>query len=218
MYILSSFLIIISILIDFFSKIYISNLLDDNETIIFTNYIIFEKISNLLLGIVMVSTLSSYLIRIYAWKIILGEQGIINKFFLFIGIINQPFTFLLYGNFSIIITLVHILLPFAFLPIYSSMQNIDKQIVEASRDLGFGFLMTIFKVIIPLSFPGILAAFLFCFILSSADYVTPQLVGGADGVMIGRVIYDQFGHIGDPPLGSSIAVPEKNKIQNIYSP
>ena len=166
----------------------------------------FEKISNLLLGIVMVSTLSSYLIRIYAWKIILGEQGIINKFFLFLGIINQPFTFLLYGNFSIIITLVHILLPFAFLPIYSSMQNIDKQIVEASRDLGFGFLMTIFKVIIPLAFPGILAAFLFCFILSSADYVTPQLVGGADGVMIGRVIYDQFGHIGDPPLGSSIAV------------
>ena len=166
----------------------------------------FEKISNLLLGIVMVSTLSSYLIRIYAWKIILGEQGIINKFFLFLGIINQPFTFLLYGNFSIIITLVHILLPFAFLPIYSSMQNIDKQIVEASRDLGFGFLMTIFKVIIPLSFPGIVAAFLFCFILSSADYVTPQLVGGADGVMIGRVIYDQFGHIGDPPLGSSIAV------------
>ena len=106
----------------------------------------------------MVSTLSSYLIRIYAWKIILGEQGIINKFFLFIGVISEPLTFLLYGNFSIIITLVHILLPFAFLPIYSSMQNIDKQIVEASRDLGFGLLMTIFKVIIPLSFPGIVAA------------------------------------------------------------
>ena len=166
----------------------------------------FKKFSNLLLGIIMVSTLSSYLIRIYAWKIILGEQGIINKFFLFIGVISEPLTFLLYGNFSIIITLVHILLPFAFLPIYSSMQNIDKQIVEASRDLGFGLLMTIFKVIIPLSFPGIVAAFLFCFILSSADYVTPQLVGGADGVMIGRVIYDQFGHIGDPPLGSAIAV------------
>lgn len=166
----------------------------------------FQRFSNLLLGIIMVSTLSSYLIRIYAWKIILGEQGIINKFLLFLGLINEPLTFLLYGNFSIIITLVHILLPFAFLPIYSSMQNIDKQVVEASRDLGVNLIMTIFKIIIPLSLPGIVAAFLFCFILSSADYVTPQLVGGADGVMIGRVIYDQFGHIGDPPLGSSIAV------------
>ena len=166
----------------------------------------FKNLSNFLLGIVMVSTLSSYLIRIYAWKIILGEQGIINKIFLFLGLINQPFTFLLYGNFSIIITLVHILLPFAFLPIYSSMQNIDKQTVEASRDLGFGFLMTVFKIIIPLTFPGILAAFLFCFILSASDYVTPQLVGGANGVMIGRVIYDQFGHIGDPPLGSAISI------------
>ena len=166
----------------------------------------FQRFSNLLLGIIMVSTLSSYLIRIYAWKIILGEQGIINKFLLFLGLINEPLTFLLYGNFSIIITLVHILLPFAFLPIYSSMQNIDKQVVEASRDLGVNLIMTIFKIIIPLSLPGIVAAFLFCFILSSADYVTPQLVGGADGVMIGRVIYDQFGHIGDPPLGSSLAV------------
>ena len=166
----------------------------------------FQRFSNLLLGIIMVSTLSSYLIRIYAWKIILGEQGIINKFLLFLGLINEPLTFLLYGNFSIIITLVHILLPFAFLPIYSSMQNIDKQVVEASRDLGVNLIMTIFKIIIPLSLPGIVAASLFCFILSSADYVTPQLVGGADGVMIGRVIYDQFGHIGDPPLGSSLAV------------
>ena len=166
----------------------------------------FQRFSNLLLGIIMVSTLSSYLIRIYAWKIILGEQGIINKFLLFLGLINEPLTFFLYGNFSIIITLVHILLPFAFLPIYSSMQNIDKQVVEASRDLGVNLIMTIFKIIIPLSLPGIVAAFLFCFILSSADYVTPQLVGGADGVMIGRVIYDQFGHIGDPPLGSSLAV------------
>lgn len=166
----------------------------------------FRRWSGLLLGLFMVSMLSSYLVRIYAWKAILGPSGVVNLALIGAGIIDEPMSFLLYGNFAIIVTLVHILLPFAVLPIYAALQNIDPQAVEASRDLGAGPLATLVRVLVPLAMPGLTAAFLFCFILAAADYVTPQLVGGPDGVMIGRVIADQFGFSGNPPLGAALAI------------
>lgn len=166
----------------------------------------FRRWSGLLLGLFMVSMLSSYLVRIYAWKAILGPSGVINLALIGAGIIDEPLSFLLYGNFAIVVTLVHILLPFAVLPIYAALQNIDPQVVEASRDLGAGPVATLFGVLVPLAMPGLSAAFLFCFILAAADYVTPQLVGGPDGVMIGRVIADQFGFSGNPPLGAALAI------------
>ncbi|MGE3876387.1 MAG: ABC transporter permease subunit, partial [Parvibaculaceae bacterium] len=166
----------------------------------------FQRWSGLLLGLFMASMLSSYLIRIYAWKAILGPGGVINLALIGTGVIEQPLSFLLYGNFAIVVTLVHIQLPFAVLPIYAALQNIDPQVVEASRDLGAGPVETLFRVLVPLAMPGISAAFLICFILSAADYVTPQLVGGADGVMIGRVIADQFGVSGNMPLGAALAI------------
>lgn len=165
-----------------------------------------QRWSSLLLGLLMASMLSSYLIRIYAWKAILGPSGVVNMALISLGITTEPLSFLLYGNFAIVLTLVHVLLPIATLPIYAAMQNIDRQVLEASRDLGAGGVATLFRVLIPLAMPGIVGAFLTCFILASADYVTPQLVGGADGVMIGRVIADQFGSAGNAPLGAALSM------------
>ena len=158
------------------------------------------------LALFMVSMLSSYLVRIYAWKAILGPSGVINLVLIWSGIIDEPLSFLLYGNFAIVVTLVHILTPLAMLPIYAALQNVDHQVLEASRDLGAAPLYTLFNVLIPLVMPGLGAAFLLCFVLASADYVTPQLVGGPDGVMIGRVIADQFGFSGNAPLGAALAI------------
>ena len=159
-----------------------------------------------LLALFMVSMLSSYIVRIYAWKAILGPSGVINLLLTGSGLIDEPWSFLLYGDFAIVVTLVHILLPLAMLPIYAALQNVDRQVLEASRDLGAGPLYTLFHVLIPLARPGLAAAFLLCFVLASADYVTPQLVGGPDGVMIGRVIADQFGFSGNAPLGAALAI------------
>ncbi|MBM3585644.1 MAG: ABC transporter permease subunit [Alphaproteobacteria bacterium] len=166
----------------------------------------FPRSSGVLLGLFMVSMLSSYLVRIYAWKAILGPSGVINLALVSLGLIDEPLSFLLYGNFAVVVTLVHILLPLALLPIYAAMGNIEPQVLEASRDLGGGMLYTLTNVLIPLARPGLVAAFLFCFVLASADYVTPQLVGGSDGVMIGRVIADQFGFSGNAPLGAALAI------------
>ena len=159
-----------------------------------------------LLALFMVSMLSSYIVRIYAWKAILGPAGVINLVLMWTGAIDEPLAFLLYGNFAIVVTLVHILIPIATLPIYAALQNVDRQVLEASRDLGAGPLYTLVHVLIPLSMPGLAAAFLVCFVLASADYVTPQLVGGPDGVMIGRIIADQFGFSGNAPLGAALAI------------
>ena len=158
------------------------------------------------LALFMVSMLSSYIVRIYAWKAILGPSGVINLVLTSVGAIDEPLAFLLYGNFAIVVTLVHILIPLATLPIYAALQNVDRQVLEASRDLGAGPLYTLLNVLIPLAMPGLMAAFLVCFVLASADYVTPQLVGGPDGVMIGRVIADQFGFSGNAPLGAALAI------------
>lgn len=164
------------------------------------------KLSGLLLGFLMASMLSSYLVRIYAWKAILGPSGVINLALINLGLIAEPLSFLLYGNFAIVLTLVYILLPFATLPVYAALQDIDPHVVEAARDLGSGPIGALFRVIIPLAMPGLAAAFLTCFVLAAADYVTPQLVGGADGVMIGRVIADQYGSTGNSPLGGALSV------------
>ncbi|MHB9095007.1 MAG: ABC transporter permease subunit [Eubacteriales bacterium] len=163
------------------------------------------RLKDQMLLLTLISMLSSYLVRIYAWKSILGSTGVLNQFLQYIGIINEPLSIFLYNKFAIIITLVHILLPLSILPIYSAMQNIDKRVVEAARDLGSSGLQSFIKIIIPLSSQGIIASFIFVFILAAGDYVTPQLMGGNSGVMLGRVIYDQFAITFDWPFGSALS-------------
>lgn len=166
----------------------------------------FRRHSNLLLVLIMVSLLSSYLVRIYAWKTILGVNGVVNQLLLSVGAIDAPLGFLLYGDFAVVITLIHILLPFAVLPIYAALQDVDDSLIEAARDLGSTAARSVFQVALPMARPGLVAAFLFSMILASADYVTPQLVGGRSGMMVGRVIADQFGMAGNPPFGAALSL------------
>ncbi|MEO8425140.1 MAG: ABC transporter permease subunit [Actinomycetota bacterium] len=174
----------------------------------FTSYVINFSLrrgrSAVLFAIVM-SMLTSYLVRIYAWKLILGPRGVINGALQAIGLTDQPLDFLLFGRFAVVVTLVHILLPFAVLPIFAAMQAVDPEALRASRDLGAGPIVTLLRVTLPLTAHGVAVSFLFVFILSAGDYVTPQLVGGQGGLLIGRVIYDQFGITKNWPLASALS-------------
>jgi len=160
---------------------------------------------NIVLFLVVISLLGSYLVRVYAWKTILGREGVINSFLLMLGIIKEPLLFLLFSRLAVILTLVHVFLPFTMLPILSSLQNIPSELIEAARDLGCNPLQGFLRVTLPLSATGVLAGFAYTFILSAADYITPQLVGGTSGGMIGLSITNQFVKVGNLGLGSALS-------------
>ena len=165
----------------------------------------YKKLQDFALYLILISLFSSYLVRVYAWKTILGTNGLINQILITLHLIQEPVTFLLYSPTSVIITLVFILIPFTVLSIFSSLQNINLDLLEAARDLGANSAQTFFRVILPLSMPGIVSGFTFSFILAAGDYVTPQMVGGTRGLMIGRIVADQFGMIYDWPFGSALS-------------
>jgi spermidine/putrescine transport system permease protein len=165
----------------------------------------YKKLQDVVLYLILISLFSSYLVRVYAWKTILGSNGIINQILRYIGLIEEPLTFLLFSPTAIIITLVFILTPFTILPIFSSLQNISADLIEAANDLGANKLKTFYRVTLPLSMPGVITGFIFSFTISTGDYVTPQLVGGTEGLMIGRIVQDQFGMTYNWPFGSALA-------------
>ena len=136
---------------------------------------------------------SSYLLRVFSWKLILGFNGVMNSALLTTGAIDEPLTFLLYNEFAVVLTLAHAWAPFAILPIYVSLQKIDRAYLEAATDLGCNRLERFFRVTLPLTVPGIIAASLIIFIPTVGDYVTPSLVGGSQGKMIANLIQVQFG-------------------------
>jgi spermidine/putrescine transport system permease protein len=148
----------------------------------------------------------SYLLRAYTWKTILGSQGVLNSFLVWVGILDKPSDLFLYNQFAIIITLVHIFIPFMFMPIYTSLEKIPGSLIEASHDLGVGRLLTFFKITLPLSTPGIVAGITFTFCLSFGDFIAPFLVGGPDGFMIASIVQSQFGTALNWPLGSAISM------------
>jgi spermidine/putrescine transport system permease protein len=147
----------------------------------------------------------SYLVRAYAWKVILGEQGFLNTALMNLGVIHQPLTFLLYSPFAVILTLTHIYTPFMILTIYAVLEHIPPSYIEASRDLGAGGFRTFLRVTLPLAMPGIVAGGLFSFGLAAGDFVAPLLVGGPDAVMISNIIASQFGAANNWPLGAALA-------------
>lgn len=164
-----------------------------------------KKGRNVVLFLVVVSLLGSYLVRVYAWKTILGREGVINSFLMVTGLIEEPLLFLLYSKLAVILTLVHVFLPFTLLPILSSLQNIPSELIEAARDLGHSPARAFQRVTLPLSAGGVLAGFTYTFILSVADYITPQLVGGTTAAMIGLSISNQFVKLGNMGLGSALS-------------
>lgn len=149
---------------------------------------------------------TSYLLRVFAWKLILGYNGVINSGLMSLGLIHQPLSFLLYNPTAVIVTLAHAWAAFAILPIYVSLEKIDRSLLEAAADLGDGPLRRFFRITLPLSLPGVIGAAVLIFVPTTGDYVTPSLVGGSDGVMIANVIEVQFDRIGNWPLGAALAM------------
>ncbi len=149
---------------------------------------------------------TSYLIRVFLWKVILGYNGVINSGLIGIGVIDEPLTFILYNVNAVIITLAHAFAPFAILPIYVALEKIDRSLLEASQDLGEGRVRTFFRVTLPLSMPGLVAAVLIVFIPTIGDYVTPELMGGAGGKLIANMIQTQFLQLNNAPLGAALAL------------
>ncbi|MEX0760324.1 MAG: ABC transporter permease, partial [Tistlia sp.] len=149
---------------------------------------------------------TSYLLRVFAWKIILGYDGVVNSGLAWLGLIDEPLSFLLYNPFAVVLTLAHAWAAFAILPIYVSMEKIDRSLLEAATDLGDGPVMRFLRVTLPLSLPGVISASLLIFIPTTGDYITPALLGGPDGTMIGNLIQKQFGAINNWPMGAALSI------------
>ena len=160
---------------------------------------------HLLYQLVILPLWVSYLVRAYAWKTILGSDGVFNNLLLFAGVVTQPVEFLLYSPFAVVLTLTHIYAPFVFLPVYASLEHIPRSLVEASQDLGASPARTFWRVVLPLSLPGVLAGATFAFVLSLGDFLAPLLIGGASGIMISNVVQSLFGAAYNWPLGAAIS-------------
>src|SRR5881392_2009454 len=149
----------------------------------------------ILLLLLIAPFLTSYLLRVLAWKVILGNQGVVNTFLFWTGLRSpdHPLSQLLYSRFAVMLVLGYIWLPFVALPIFVSLESLDRRLLEAASDLGASRLQAFRRITLPLSLPGIVAAFLFVFIPTLGEFVTPSLVGGTTGYMYGNQIVDLFG-------------------------
>jgi spermidine/putrescine transport system permease protein len=148
----------------------------------------------------------SYLVRAYAWKTILGSDGVLNTLLQYVHLTKHPLEFLLYSPFAVVLTLTHIYTPFTFLPIYAALEHIPRNLVEASHDLGATPAQTFWRVIFPLSIPGVLAGATFAFVLSLGDFLAPQLLGGPSGIMISNIVVSLFGAAYNWPLGAAVSL------------
>jgi spermidine/putrescine transport system permease protein len=149
---------------------------------------------------------SSYLLRVMAWKLLLGREGAINWVLTTSGLTHEPAGLLTYSQAAVVITLIYVWIPFAALPIYAALQRVDRSHLEAAADLGAGPWTRFARVTVPMSLPGALATFFMVFIPTVGEYVTPSLVGGTGGIMYGNLIQDFFSRAGNWPLGSAMAV------------
>ena len=148
----------------------------------------------------------SYIVRAYAWKLILGENGIFNSSLMNLGIIDKPLRFVLYSDFSVILCLIYIFLPFVCIPIYTSFEQISKSLVEASKDLGANSWETFTKVIFPLILPGVISGGTLALVLTLGDFLAASLLGGPNSLFISSIVQNLFGTSNDKPLGSAVGV------------
>ncbi|MCV2890297.1 ABC transporter permease [Ruegeria aquimaris] len=149
---------------------------------------------------------TSYLLRVFLWKVILGYNGVLNSALLGLGLIDEPLSFILYNANAVVITLAHAWAPFAILPIFVALERIDRSLLEAAKDLGDGPVRSFFRITLPLAMPGVVAATIIVLIPTVGDYITPRLVGGTEGLMISNMIQVQFGKANNAPLGAALAV------------
>lgn len=165
-----------------------------------------DRCKGVLYQIVIIPLWVSYLVRGYAWKTILGSDGVLNGLLKWMHLIDAPLSYLLYSPFAVILMLTHIYTSFLFLPTYAAMEHIPRRLLEASSDLGASPFKTFWKVILPLSLPGVFAGAVFSFVLTLGDFLAPLLVGGPSGIMISNVVVSLFGAAFNWPLGAAIAV------------
>jgi spermidine/putrescine transport system permease protein len=158
------------------------------------------------LFLVVTAMFASYLVRIFAWRTMLGDNGIVNRALLDIGVIGEPLSFLLYSRFALVVAIVHIMLPWVILIMYAGFRPLEPRYLEAARDLGAGAITRWRRVILPLIAAPAVAAFMLCFMLGSADYVTPQFLAGPQDSMIGVAVQNAFKALGDYPLGAAMGV------------
>src|SRR5437763_3395861 len=161
---------------------------------------------DLLYQLVIIPLWVSYLVRAYAWKTILGSDGVLNTLLQYVHLTSHPLNFLLYSPFAVVLTLTHIYTPFAFLPIYAALEHIPRNLIEASHDLGASRWQAFLKVVLPLSMPGVLAGATFAVVLSLGDFLAPLLVGGPSGIMISNIVVTLFGAAFDWPLGAAVSL------------
>ena len=162
--------------------------------------------SALYLTLLLIPFAVSYLLRVMAWKLMLGPEGVINSALSWLGLTSEPVSLLLYSRPAVVITLVYVWIPFAALPIYAAMQRIDRNQLEAAADLGADPWSRFARVTLPLSVPGVLASFFLVFIPSVGEYVTPALVGGPDGIMYGNIIQGFFTRSANWAMGAAMAL------------
>ncbi|CRL44771.1 Putrescine transport system permease protein PotH [Sodalis glossinidius str. 'morsitans'] len=160
---------------------------------------------NILLLLVILPSWTSFLIRVYAWMGILKNNGVLNNVLMWLGVIDQPLV-ILHTNLAVYIGVVYAYLPFMILPIYTALTRLDYSLVEASLDLGARPLKTFFQVIVPLTKGGIIAGSMLVFIPAVGEYVIPELLGGPDSIMIGRILWQEFFNNRDWPVASAVAV------------
>ena len=165
-----------------------------------------DRVRMVLYMAVIVPLWVSYLLRSYTWKTILGSEGVLNSFLVWVGILDKPTDIFLYNHFSMVVTLTYIFIPFMVMPIYTSLEKIPRNLVEASKDLGLGPIRTFLNVTLPLSMPGVIAGATFTFCLTFGDFIAPFLVGGPNGMMVANVITSQFGASMNWPLGAALSV------------
>jgi spermidine/putrescine transport system permease protein len=158
-----------------------------------------------LLFVTLLTLFGGYLVKIYAWKSILGKVGILNSALLTVGLIDEPLTIFIYNPGAVVVTLTYFLLPLAVLPIYGSLRAIDEDVLEAARDLGARPWHAFRDIVVPLSRPGLVAAFTLAFLIAAGDYVTPRFVGGPYTAMMGDFIEQQFSLRFDWPMGSAMS-------------
>ena len=161
---------------------------------------------SLYLLLLLVPFWTSYLLRVVAWRLMLGHDGVVNSFLLSAGLISEPIGALLYNRAAVVLTLVYVWIPFAALPILAALQRVDPALHEAASDLYARPREQFLRVTLPLSMPGVLVAFFMVFIPTVGEYVTPMLVGGPGGSMYGNIIQDFFTRAANWPFGSMLAI------------
>ena len=164
-----------------------------------------EPRRSILLTLVILPFWTSFLLRVYAWQGFLRSNGVINNFLIWTGIIDAPLV-MLQTNFAVYLGIVYTYLPFMILPLYANLVKLDESLLEASADLGGRPLATFFHVTLPLSMPGVIAGFMLVFVPAIGEFVIPELLGGPDTLMIGRVLWNEFFSNRDWPVASAVAI------------